>query len=344
MIMALHVVVLVGLCGLGAADASAEELLTRCEAALDTPRQISFDAEMEVEWTEGDPESQETRHSLYRCRFRRDGERLEADVQGWLLEDGKDVEGRPPFRSYHSVWSDGRYVHYQRARADGRPAGGATSARADFATRSMMGALKDGKVLEGYLPGDGEIQWTAIFRKASQVEVAPGRDKVDEAPCIRMRCQTEHGVHTVWIDPEADYRARRIEVVRSGENLLSGKPLTAYKAPTLVAGIRGPIREHRVVVEKVKLESIGQQWIPVGVEIHDSLEYANGAFYRSHTRQTRKNIRIGAEAIPPEAFMLLDTPEGMRFDDQDEKGVFFVWQNGELVRHVLEGAELVPEP
>jgi hypothetical protein len=82
----------------------------------------------------------------------------------------------------------------------------------------------------------------------------------------------------------------------------------------------------------------------VTVEVHLSLEYANGAFYRWHTRQTRKNIRIGAEAIPPEAFMLLDTPEGMRFDDQDEKGVFLVWQNGEFVRHVLEGAELVPEP
>jgi hypothetical protein len=105
MIMALHVVVLVGLCGLGATDASAEELLGKCEAALDTPRQISFEAETQVEWTEGDPESQVTRHSLSRCVFRRDGERLEADAESWSLEDGKDVEGTssPTLISQHLV-------------------------------------------------------------------------------------------------------------------------------------------------------------------------------------------------------------------------------------------------
>lgn len=344
--MGYRLLLIVGVCGLSAPDASADELSKKCEAALDAPTRISFEAETQVEWAQGDPQSQETHHELYRCVFRRDGKRFEADAQTWMLNSGYEiseaVENRAPDLSYHALWGDGRFARYQRPTH--RPGGGITSADAGFATQHMMASLKDGKVLEGYLLGDLDLRWPTVFRKATHVEATPDTEKLSGVSCIRLRCRTEHGAYAVWIDPERDHRARRIEVVRSGDDLLSGKPLSEQKSDRSVGGVRGAIREHRLIVENVRFEKIAEHWLPVGVEIRDSIEYTNGVFFRTIERQTRKNVNLGPEAIPADAFLLLDVPEGTKFYDQDEKGVVFILQNRQFVRHVRQGAEFVPQP
>jgi hypothetical protein len=346
--MGFQILVVMGLYGAAATDVPADELLAKCEAALDVPRQIMFDAETLTEWTDGDPQSQPTRYSLSRCVFRRDGQRFQADATSWFLDSGNSdtthMENRTPYLSYRAVWADGRYFHHQRATGDGRPEMGTTSAQPDYALRHMMASLKDAKAVEGYLLGDDEIRWTTILRKAARIDVAPDREKVDDAPCIHMQCRTANGAYSVWIDPAMDYRARKIEVVRTSGDLLSGKPLTEYKSPKLVDGKGGVIREHHLIVENVRFEKIGEQWIPVGVQVRDSIEYTNGVFHRSSQRQTRKNIKVDAGVIRQEAFAITDAPENLKFFDQDEKEIIYVFQNGRFARHALEGAQLVPKP
>lgn len=312
-------------------------LLERLSRSVAPTTRIAFDSETETVWREGHGSAIETHRELTRCTFRRDGNRMEAFRQTWKIEGEGESARKALLQSSHFLLLEGRLTILQDA-TELRPrgAGGITTADPVKSRQLFMASLGGCEALDGFLFGDGATAWPEIMREAGDAG-AEGKNDSDAA-VVR---KGPRGQYRVWTNSD-NTRPTRVEAVKTAEDLFAGRQLreTRYR----IKGVgESAMRECRVSVQDIRYETINGSDIPSAARITMRQDYENGGYLEWEHRHTRRNIKVGPNAFPEDAFRPL-APEGTRYADQDTRGIIYVLKDGQLERNALEADHLVPRP
>jgi hypothetical protein len=191
-----------------------------------------------------------------------------------------------------------------------------------------------GMALEGY-DDQGKPIWQIIEKESYNFWIRDSMEVVDEYQTHVLEANTKYGHYTLWVDPDYGFNARRIIVHRTGDDLMDGKPVSS-PPPKLPPGVKPghpwvPLTEYLLVLDSVKIEKVGDVFLPTQGVITITRIYSNGEKVINRKTYKRTNIDLNPdfEAIP-EAFVL-DVPDGTRVVDMEAPSIKYIWQNGKVV-------------
>ena len=191
------------------------------------------------------------------------------------------------------------------------------------------------RALEGYIPGDQEKPLWQILQSASTLRVRDTMETVGSHQTYVLEAETEHGRYTLWIDPEHGFNPRRIVVERQGGHLLDGRVLSSPPLKPAKAGNAlfptVPLKGHRVVLDSVEIERIGDTFVPTEAKISLTRTYSSDekVVFTTSYKRTGIDLDPDFEAIG-DAFVL-DVSDGTAVLNVDLQMIKYQWQGGKVV-------------
>lgn len=209
---------------------------------------------------------------LRKAIVRRDGDRWDAIVEDRysfppnLLKPDEVSRSGSIVDYYSAYWATDHNEPVEMVYVDYDLAKGRAKTRA---------ALGGGIVTEGWLPGNGGVQLPDILR-SSALNVRNDRPVIDGYPTIVLESQGKTGKTTLWLDPESGFHPRRIEVHKSGEDLLDGQSLSSAE-PSKGNAIfpRKPLSGYSFVVESANIEKIAGVFVTTAAKVAETWAFCD---------------------------------------------------------------------
>ena len=183
-------------------------------------------------------------------------------------------------------------------------------------------------VLFGYLQPDRLFVRDLLRAKTSRITTSVQMSNGKEYYVVGGA--TSHGTLSVWLDPVADFAPIRVQLHKSGNDLLNKTPMRLLKAagdekeprPNL------PLRERKFDVE-YKLVSIGNRTGVSGYVRRDDQIYEGGASYSRRVDATLDGVHF--DPRPDELEPSLSIPNETRVFIRNAPGLAAKWSDGKLV-------------
>ena len=185
-----------------------------------------------------------------------DGERIDLTLRDWIASDYKKREGFIGSKQVQVVWDGSKfYMYHESEETDNSYVDimSDDSKKLDTFQKSYPGAQ-----LDGFFQGnDKDI--STIFREADEVKLYDTKENVNGSLCYVLEIRNEYGKQKIWLDSEHGYNICKAEVIKSGDDLYYGIPLSETKSSNPKASIQFRIN-------KVEFEERNNLWIPMSVE------------------------------------------------------------------------------
>ncbi len=198
----------------------------------------------------------------------------------------------------------------------------------------ITGLLMEGIVLDGMIVGDNGLSLPEVMKKGTSLRLREKMENVDGHNTYVIEAGTPYGEHVLWVDPEYNFNPRRIEVRKSGTDLLDDVPLAT--APSYIGPTDAPMAQTEIVVDSIELTRVGDVCIPTAARIVDSTLYADGRKGVKRASHKRSEIDFNPDFNAIHAFVM-DVPNGTNvyFNDiRGTGGLRYQWQNGKVVAKV----------
>jgi len=204
-----------------------------------------------------------------------------------------------------------------------------------------------GIIFEGYMTGDLKPLWE-VLHDAPNLQLKDSMEVIDEHETYVLEAKTKHGHHTLWIDPNSGFNARRITVHRRADDLFEGKPLSSPRPKPTGRAIAAypvvPRKEQIVVLDSVEIENIDGIFIPTAGVVNRTCLYSNGEKVTRRNEYKYFDIDLNPDfSVVPEAFVL-DIPDGTRVYDLEFPEGRFKWQDGKVIPLVAQSIPLLDKP
>jgi rhodanese-related sulfurtransferase len=302
-------------------------LLDHCTANLDQFRSWTIQCSSSYQW-HGDGRAGP--NTVEEFDLRCDGAQM--CHRRWLWPDVDKLDGKKLNRAdaqYRRLMWDGQmYKKYLRGTSDGNGRlflDDFSSFEPDikeFEAQAIQ-ARYEGNFATGYCFASFD-RLDVMLREAQTAALRKDMEKVNGTPCYVVDATTKYGDLTVWIDPDHAYAIARyrIEANKAAGHLHCGRAL---------------ISDHYIgMSETTRFECVEGIWI--GCEATQRRQLTLESAQR--TRQSRIDI---TEFVPNphheklRSFEQDDVPNGTLVIIPPVTHIRYVWQDGELIKHIDEG-------
>ena len=179
--------------------------------------------------------------------------------------------------------------------------------------------------LEGHGVDPGCI--TDILKKAADRHLLHDLQLIGGHKCIVVtgNC-TPFGSYTLWCDPELGYLARKLVILKSGNDLIGSRKVNTLRfeglghKPVALASLT-------YTVDDFKFTEVGGKVIPAACQMVTRHEYADGNWHIAIDKCERSDIRTTLDRSPANVFHP-DLPDGTRLANLEDPLEPYVWQGG----------------
>jgi len=191
----------------------------------------------------------------------------------------------------------------------------------------VRACLGGGIITEGYLFAE---RLPDIFRSSPSLRVRNDREDIDGHLTYVLESQSDYGDISIWLDPNSSFHPRRIELHKSGDDILDGQPLASSR-PNRKLFPREPLQEYSNVVESVKIEEINGISVMTEANITESWAFSSGQVVRISYDFKLSKIDMNPDFNALKAFVDIKVPDGTPVYDQDYPGINFMVVGGKIV-------------
>ncbi len=310
----------------GAQEMSVSHVVDSCAANLDRFQSWRLNCEVRSQIRIGDRTGPNT-VTHFDLRF--DGTRICS--RRWLWSDISEPNDQGPDRTeanyVRRLWDGHTYkTYYRTSKSDLGTVllddlATVTADEKEYEVRSLQ-YRHDTSSAMGYFPGSFD-RIDTVLRDAQSLSLREDREEVNGVHCYVIDAQTRYGDFTVWIDPEHGFSIvrRQSEVSKAAGHLRYGK-ISGYEAC-------------KDTYEVVRLESLDDLWLPS--------EAIRRCRYRGGGTDYVENacVRITEFVRDPDheasgSFEEDDVPNGTLVIIPPVTHIRYVWQDGDLVKHIDE--------
>ena len=122
----------------------------------------------------------------------------------------------------------------------------------------------------GYLGNDSRIDIN--LRNARDSFVRPQTEIINGSACYVIQADTAYGDHTVWLDSTHGFQPARIEISRTGDDIVN---VTAHQPPP----DKQVESKETLVIDDISFKKIQGVWIPVEGHVSSHVEWPRHGFY-----------------------------------------------------------------
>jgi hypothetical protein len=182
--------------------------------------------------------------------------------------------------------------------------------------------------LQGVLSGDDK-PLSEILRGASQINGQYSRDDTSGVLLYRVNATTPQGKYTIWFDPTHQFNIARAEVVKAGNDLYYGKPLSAEKPPGNV--VKSKLTEYGFTVRDVVFQRVDGIFFPTQARFSCRMTRSDGESFQQEGSYTCTHVDLAPD-FAKQAYFRPVFPDGTRVFVLPDDGVVWVWQDGKVVK------------
>jgi len=193
-------------------------------------------------------------------------------------------------------------------------------------------ALGGGIIAEGYILGDDGVRLPDILRSSLTLEVGNDRPEIDGHVTYVLESQGKNGKIKLWLDPNSGFHPRRIEVKKSGKDLLNGLPVSSTRSWANIVPNK-QLERYSVVIDSFKIEDINDVFVMTGANTIETKTYTDGYKVRVSYDFIRSKINLNPDFDALRAFEI-KVPDGTRVYVTEYPGIRYVCQNGQIVPNV----------
>jgi len=296
---------------------TSSELVNNYEASTKLLTNASYEVQstLAIEGVQDNPELRVERNS----KIFRDGQRI-SDIcrDDIILKDGSRKSEK------HTCIIDKKVVVFD----EGGKTGVFVDANLAAWRQYSLAGLGGGVVTEGYIPGDDDTKLFMILRE-SELHVRNEMENIDGHQVYVLDGRSKRGKFTVWLDPNAHYHPRRIEIHKSGEDLLNGRPVASMVSEGNIVKNK-QLKEYTLIVDAVKIEKIGDVNIVTAANITEVRTYVDGHKITATYPFQIKNINLAPDFLSTKAFDV-NLPDGTPVNDNDFPGTHLEVRQGKIV-------------
>lgn len=238
-----------------AGQPSAAELIGEYEKSLSALARSAYKIETVMVVKTPQP-TKNPKYMVRKASVYRDGDRWDVVAEDrYTFENG----AQPPITSHYGGILDERSIHYE---SDSNEPPDMVNVDSDFkeGKAKARACLFGGMITEGYLFAE---RLPDIFRSSPSLRVRNDREDVDGHPVYVLESRSEYGDISIWLDPNSGFHPRRIELNKTGDDLLEGQPLASSR-PNNEAFPDEQLDEYSIVVESVQIEDIEGTFVITG--------------------------------------------------------------------------------
>lgn len=254
-----------------AADPNANELIHAYEKSLSALDRCTYHAESKMN-IEGVQEVETPESVMRKSICYRDGDRWATIVEDRYSFRPNSQKTNMILRT--TMILDKRYIMY--------PSKNDQPVRAVYVASDLkagrlksIGALGGGAVAEGHLFGDEEVRLPDILRSSSTLKVVNDRAEIDGFLTYVLESRSNSGKIKLWLDPESGFHPRRIEVHKSGNDLLNGRPVSSIRSEGNIVSDK-QLKEYSLVIDSVNIENIEGVFVMTGANTVETKTYVDG--------------------------------------------------------------------
>jgi hypothetical protein len=202
--------------------------------------------------------------------------------------------------------------------------------------------------LEPYIPFmtgrllEESVPLAKIFA-AGKLSFRPSR--LMEREVIILHCESEWGMHSIWLDPARGYAPLRIEAKKSREH----KGYDGRLLMDLPIDSGGPYEESEVIAAASSVKQVQGRWVVADYSIDVSYVYGKMKLMIHNRSFIRIQDIEFPESLPGAAVSDSAIPDGMPVTVFGQEMIKHEWRNGEVVKSIdgtvaaaLEGAAFKP--
>jgi len=203
-----------------------------------------------------------------------------------------------------------------------------------YGLSKTLAALGGGIVAEGYLPGDS-IRLPEILRNSLELSVHKNKYQIDGHSTYALESVGKHGKHIIWLDPDAGFHPRRIEVHKYGHDLLEGKSVLSSRLSTAspILYPDKPLNKYTLVVESIAIEEIDGIFVMTHADVSEAWTFSNGQIVQRNIDFFREKLDLNPDFEKLGAFKIR-VPDGTRVIDHDFESASLEVYNGKMVARV----------
>jgi hypothetical protein len=304
-----------------AGQPSTDELISEYEKSLSALARAAYEIET-VMVVETPQPTQNPACTVRKTSVCRDGNRWDV-----VVEDRSTSTSGELIISRCGKILDERSIHYESDSNEPPETVYVSSDLSEIDKVKVRACLGGGMITEGYLFAE---RLPDVFRNSSSLNVRNEKQDIDGYPTYVLESQSEYGDVTLWLDPNSGFHPRRIELHKSGDDILDGQPL-ASSHPNNKIFPPEPLQEYSIVVESVKIDQIGGTFVITGADVTESWIFSNGQVVRITYDLKLSKIDMNPDFNTLKAFVEIKVPDGTPAYDQDFPGINFVVVDGKIV-------------
>ncbi len=306
-------------------DPNANELIEMYEKSLSVSDKSAYEVETKMvieEWKQNpnSPELLIRKAAVYR----------DADRRATVIEDQYVFKNaQKPVEIFHHAQILGkRHVFYL---SEGNEPVDTVYVDSDLETgrAKARAALLGGVIAEGYVWGDGGVRLPDILRSSLTLEVRNDRPEIDGHLTYVLESQGQSGKIKLWLDPKCGFHPRRIEVHKSGKDLLNGRPVSSTRSRVNIVANK-QLEKYSVVIDSFKIGEINGVLVMTGANTTETRTYSDGYEVRTiyDFKCSKIDLNPDFNALKP---FEIKCPDGTPVSDQDFPVGRFMVLGGKIV-------------
>lgn len=184
-----------------------------------------------------------------------------------------------------------------------------------------------------------ELPVTQILKGYTNLSVGDTLENVDGNPCYVLEGSGENGEYKLWIDPANGFGTRRLQVHKSGSNLMFGKPMNANPDQPDDPKMAYPMtmtEDLLFEMTDVEFEKVADGFLISRAKIVLSERHSGGEIVEITRDYVANNISVNPDFDALNAFVP-PIPRNMPIKNLDFPGLPFKWVDGNIVGGVEAG-------
>ena len=272
-----------------------------------------------------------------------DGERLDSTSQRWFVEHLDEDTSRRPVGAVQNLWYKNQWYQIGEVDPDDSDTWNVFIRNDPENIEDFKNIGVDGSALTGRFSGDNH-PISAIWAEAEKTVVRPGTERIGDADCYVVELQGDRGSHTLWIDPTHGYTLRRAEIVKTGDALYYGEPITTEEVPNdepaeidygVMSDPKGGRKKCTLQYEVTEYTQSDGEWVPLAAEWTVQREFSNGRRNGWHIKHRRSIVDFSPD-FPDDAFTPRIRNGSHVFPEGDNGIIPLYWFDGEIRPNIDE--------
>ncbi|GEM_PF-6183314 len=192
-----------------------------------------------------------------------------------------------------------------------------------FAFAGFGGAI----ITEGSVVGDDDAKLFTILRE-SNLQMRNEMENIDGHQVYVLEGKGKRGKIRIWLDPNANFLPRRLEIFKTDEDLLNGRPVKLAKEDNIIKNKQ--LKEYSLKVDEVKIQKVDDMNIMTDANITEIRTYADNYKITAHYPFHILKINLKPDFASVKAFDI-NLPDGTPITNNNFPGSKFEVRQGKIV-------------